>query len=524
MKYVTVEEMQAIEREADASGLSYAQMMENAGKGLGEAVETACSHVHNKTVLGLVGSGNNGGDTLVALEYLAQRGWEATAFIVKPRSADDELMIRLKNRGGTIIQNESDPEHQQLIITLNKNSVLLDGILGTGFRLPLKGAIANILELAKKIIHEKDDPTMTIAVDCPSGVDCDNGDVASQALQADITITMAAIKAGFLKLPAYSFMGEIQMVGIGLPDNLPAWEKIKRVVPDIRYVKSVLPARALDAHKGTFGTALIVAGSQNYTGAALLAGKAAYFSGAGLVTLAIPAVLHCALAGQFPEATWLLLPDEAGVIAENAAKNLLENKQRATAILIGPGLGLQKTTELFIKNLIKGIAYQKDTTPIVVDADGLKLLARVEGWTKMLLDQAVLTPHPGEMAVLTGLSTETIQSDRLNIAEKYAQEWGHVVVVKGAFTIVASPDGRSGVIPIASPALARAGSGDVLAGIITGLRAQGMSAFDAALAGAWIHGQAGLIAAVALGSNASVLAGDILLGCVNVMADIENYE
>jgi hydroxyethylthiazole kinase-like uncharacterized protein yjeF len=198
--------------------------------------------------------------------------------------------------------------------------------------------------------------------------------------------------------------------------------------------------------------------------------------------------------------------------------------QKTTAILIGPGFGLQKTTELFIKSLLKGLNYQKESTPMVIDADGLKLLSKVEGWAKMLPEQAILTPHPGEMAVLTGLSTETIQQDRLNIAERYAREWGNVVVLKGAFTIVASPDGRTGIIPIASPALARAGSGDVLAGIIAGLRAQGVSAFDSALAGAWIHGRAGLIAADALGSTISVIAGDILMGCVNVMAELENLE
>ncbi len=524
MKYVTVKEMQAIEREANATGLSYEQMMENAGTGLADEVNTACSHIRDKTVLGLVGTGNNGGDTLVALALLVQRGWNATAFLIKPRADDDILMWRLKNRGGKIIQNESDIDHKQLTDALLHHAVVLDGILGTGFRLPLKGVIGDILDLVKKILIGKEEPTLVIGVDCPSGIDCDSGDAAEQTLPADLTITMAAMKAGLLKLPAFSLTGDVRMVGIGLSDDLPVWKGINRVVADAQYVKSVLPVRALDSHKGTFGTALIIAGSQTYTGAALLAGKAAYFSGAGLVTLAIPEVLHTALAGQFPEATWLLLPEEGGYIAENASKMVMENKQRATAILIGPGFGLQKPTELFIKDLLKKFNYQKDHEPLVIDADGLKLLSKVEGWTKMLPVQTILTPHPGEMAVLTGLSTDIIQNDRLNIAEKYAREWGHVVVLKGAFTIVACPDGRTGIIPFASPALARAGSGDVLAGIIVGLRAQGVNPFDAAMAGAWIHGRAGLFAADALGTTTSVVAGDILMGCVNVMAELENLE
>lgn len=523
MKYVTVEEMQAIEKEADTNGFSYSQMMEHAGTGLGEAVNVACSHIINKTIIGLVGSGNNGGDTLVALAYLAQRGWNATAYIVKERSPDDELVSRLINKVGKVIQGDNDKQHVLLHQELLLSSVLLDGVLGTGFKLPLKGYLAEILKVTNEIIKGKKEATFVIAVDCPSGVDCNSGETAEQAIQADITVTMAAIKAGLLKMPAFQRAGDIQVVGIGLPEELHAWEKIKRIVPDIKYVKSIIPERHLEAHKGTFGTALIIAGSQNYTGAALLAGKAAYYSGAGLVTMAIPAVLHPAVSGQFPEATWLLLPDEAGFIGESAAKILIENKQKVTAILMGPGFGLRETTGRFINNWLVENSLLKKNIPTVLDADGLKLLANVKRWQKLLPDHSILTPHPGEMAVITGLQTEEIQEDRLNIAEKYAQKWGHVVVLKGAFTIVADPDGRSGIVPIASPALARAGSGDVLAGIICGLRAQGVNAFEAALAGAWIHGKAGLVAADAIGSTAAVLASDILMGCVNVMAEIENY-
>jgi len=159
--------------------------------------------------------------------------------------------------------------------------------------------------------------------------------------------------------------------------------------------------------------------------------------------------------------------------------------------------------------------------PLVIDADGLKLLAKIDGWHKLLPVPAVLTPHPGEMAVLTGLSTEEVQNDRMGIATKYAQEWGHVVVLKGAFTIIAAPDGMATVIPVASPALARAGTGDVLAGLIVGLIAQGVEAYDAAVAGAWIHAQAGLVAAEALGGTASVLAGDVLDAIPDVMSDLE---
>jgi ADP-dependent NAD(P)H-hydrate dehydratase / NAD(P)H-hydrate epimerase len=352
---------------------------------------------------------------------------------------------------------------------------------------------------------------------------------------------MAAIKQGLLKLPAYDLIGELRVVEIGRLDDLNSWQAIKNEVADEEMALSLLPLRPTDAHKGTFGTALIAAGSINYTGAAYLAGQAAYRIGAGLVTLAVPASLHAALAGQFPEATWVLLPHEMGVISAAAADVLKKNLERATALLIGPGLGLEDTTRDFIANILSKAEdkpvhgrmgfVQADTgkptpkpvtlPPLVIDADGLKLLAKLPDWPKLLPAPAILTPHPGEMSVLTGLATDEIQKDRLSIARKFAQEWGHVVVLKGAFTVIAAPDGRTTTIPVATPALARAGTGDVLAGLITGLRAQGVDAYEAARAAAWIHAQAGVTAARFKGSLAAVMAGDVLEAIPDVIADLE---
>ena len=368
------------------------------------------------------------------------------------------------------------------------------------------------------------------------------GDVAPETIPADLTATMAAVKFGLLKLPAFDLCGDIAVVDIGVTDIVPDWVAVSNFVVNEDYVAALLPERPLSAHKGTFGTALVAAGSVNYTGAALLAGKAAYRIGAGLVTLAIPSVLHSALAGQFPESTWVLLPHKMGVIAVDAATVLLENIERATALLIGPGFGMEETTREFIENLLKkknglkkkvggmgfvhGEGKKKEETeiklpPMVFDADALKLLAQIENWHELISDTAVLTPHPGEMAEMTGLSVDEIQADRLGGAKKYAQEWGHVVVLKGAFTVIATPNGETFSLPVASPALARAGSGDVLAGLIVGLRAQGLDALQSAVAGAWIHAQAGLTAEEMIGVSASVLAGDILAFVPNVLADLE---
>jgi NAD(P)H-hydrate epimerase len=232
-----------------------------------------------------------------------------------------------------------------------------------------------------------------------------------------------------------------------------------------------------------------------------------------------------------------------GMIASNGAEVLAKNFERASALLIGPGFGMENSTKEFVENILGGkysakkaaqrIGFVRQETekteenkaklpPMILDADGLKLLAQIKDWHNKIPATAILTPHPGEMAVLTGLSKDEIQENRQEIASKYAREWGHVVVLKGAFTVIASPDERMTVIPVASPALARAGTGDVLAGLIVGLRAQGLEAFDAAVAGAWIHAQAGLYAADDLGTTASVLAGDVLDSVSDVISDLES--
>jgi hydroxyethylthiazole kinase-like uncharacterized protein yjeF len=297
---------------------------------------------------------------------------------------------------------------------------------------------------------------------------------------------------------------------------LDSWNAVQTEAADWGMVSGLLPERTPASHKGTFGTAFVVAGSTSYTGAALLAGRAAYRIGAGLVTMAVPETLHAALAGHLPEATWILLPQENGFISSAAGELLLQNLDRATSFLIGPGLGDRPGTGMFVENIIPSLKI-----PLVVDADGLRHLSRIKDWHKKLFDLAVLTPHPGEMSVLTGLPKDEIQESREQIATKYAKEWGHILVLKGAFTVIASPDGRSTTIPVATPALARAGTGDVLAGLITGLRAQGLSAYDAAVAGTFIHAQAGLFAAEELGTTASVLASDVLNAVSDVLAELK---
>lgn len=541
MKLVSVDAMRAIEKEADSRGLTYEVMMENAGQGLAEVVQGLPLEESGREILGLVGSGNNGGDTLVALASLAADDWRVTAYLVK--RVPDALVERLRKAGGAIQLADEDREFVGLTTAIESAAVVLDGLLGIGITPPVRGDAAAVLTKVGAVLDEMVEPPYVIAVDCPSGVDCETGEISPESIAADLTVTMAAVKEGLLKLPAYELIGDLQVVDIGLPADLPTFAGVATDVAEQDLVGAILPARPPDAHKGTFGTALIAAGSVNYTGAPALAGKAAYRVGAGLITVAVPSQLQVALAGGFPEATWILLPQEMGVIAKGAASVLREAFGKATALLVGPGLGLEAATAEFIAELFGsqtlnhpqggGIGFLRGSSatesgkasgsmpPLVLDADGLKLMAKLPDWPKLLPSPAILTPHPGEMSVLTGLSKDEIQANRRDISVRFAHEWGHVVVLKGAFTIVAGPDGRTTVIPVASAALARAGTGDVLAGIILGLRAQGVQAYEAAVAGAWVHAQAGLYAADSLGTTASVLAADLVDHISEVLNDVE---
>ncbi len=538
VKLFSVKEMQTVEKEANAAGLTYEMMMENAGAGIAKEIELAYSHLPEKSIVALVGSGNNGGDALVALYHLSKITWKTCAYIVRPRAEDDTLIARLLNNGGQVIKVESDPQYEQLNNLLTNYAVLLDGVFGTGIKLPLKDEIANILKYVKHYLASSLNKMHVVAVDCPSGVDSETGEAADETIPAELTVTMAGIKSGLIKFPAAKLVGALRIANIGTIENLPTYTKNKKSILTREDVKKYLPSRPIDAHKGTFGTALIVAGSVNYTGAALLAGMAAYRAGAGLVTMAIPGLLHEALAGQFPESTWVLLPHETGVISVDAAKVIQKNLERATAILIGPGFGLQDTTLEFLKKLFTEAGsvnnndmgfIHKDTIhdetdisqkPIVMDADGLKLLSQIADWYSLLPPLSILTPHPGEMSVLTGLSNDKIQENRLEVATKYAKRWGHIVVLKGAYTVIAAPDGQLAVVPIATAALARAGTGDVLAGLIVGLRAQGVDPYWAACAGAWIHATAGVVAAKQMGNTASVIASDVLSAIPQVITDL----
>ena len=295
------------------------------------------------------------------------------------------------------------------------------------------------------------------------------------------------------------------MVDIGIPSNLVESVTIELMTAEL--VRSLLPSRPLGANKGTFGKAMVVAGSINYIGAAYLACNGALRAGAGLVTLATAVSLLPVLAAKLTEVTYLPLPESSpGIISPEAAGLIAQEMTDYDVLLIGCGLGHRQA----VTELVKATLFDtKMPSALVLDADALNALAAIPGWWQRLPDDAILTPHPGEMARLAGVSIAEVQSNRAGLAKKMAQEWHKTVVLKGAYTVIAGPEGRVRVSPVANPGLASAGTGDVLAGAVAGLVAQGLGLFDAASAAVYLHGEAGEMVKERLG-DAGMLASDLL--------------
>ena len=590
MYLVTSAQMRAIEAAADARGNSYADMMQRAGRAVAAATErliadevdrssAALDHnvqhalpqgiqhalQHGVQIVVLVGPGNNGGDGLVAAEALAVAGHSAQV-ILWQREPSEAMARALGERqvGVPILQVGVASGLAILAAWLDQADVVIDALLGTGANRPVEGMLAAILDTVKAACAGRGNKRPKIvAVDLPTGLNADSGAIDPHAVPADLTVTFGCPKVGHFTLPGASFVGRLEVDTIGIDPTpaelntaaeiapLPTVTTTSEIasrpdlttteapivpIPTVAKVATVataaeiaatLPARPLGAHKGTFGRALIVAGSVNYVGAAYLAASAAYRAGCGLVTVAVVKSIQAIIATLVPEATFEILPEEAGVVSAAAVKQVVDLWDHVDAVLIGPGLTSRPPADAFMDELLTAldrrstaIASPPNAPPqLVVDADGLNLVARFPDGLARLPAGSVLTPHLGEMARLSGLAGDELNADRLGTARRFAGAWGHVVVLKGAYTVVAAPDGHTSVNPFANPALATAGTGDVLAGIITGLMAQGMAPFEAARAGAFVHAQAGELAAAPTGGR-GVMARDVLGAVGRAMAEI----
>lgn len=504
MKLVTAEQMRQIDHRCTEVGLPTEVLMENAGLAVAEEVRKLRGSVTRCPILILVGPGNNGGDGLVAARHLHDWGAKVTLYLYNRRTDGDKNFKLLQERGISFTEAEVDEGLSALGEVLSSAEVVIDALFGTGKLRPLQGIVKRVLDRVR-MVKEGRPQLMVVALDLPSGLDADNGAIDQSCLYADATITLGYAKAGLFAFPGSERGGQLIVSDIGIPPNLA--DDIPTELITVDWVRSVLPRRPLNAHKGSFGKVLVTAGSINYIGAAYLACAAATRIGAGLVTLATARSLQPILATKLTEVTYAPLPEaEPGVIHAEAAAILLEQLRDYDVLLMGCGLGQHPSTMEFIRDSLLSLP---PTTPLVLDADALNTLAKTPNWWQRLNPQAVLSPHPGEMMRLTGLSIAEIQADRLRTAQKVAAEWQKVVVLKGAYTVIAAPEGQAKLNPAANPGLASAGTGDVLSGAIAGFLAQGLSPFAAACCGVHLHGMAGEMVGEELG-DAGMIASDLL--------------
>jgi ADP-dependent NAD(P)H-hydrate dehydratase / NAD(P)H-hydrate epimerase len=501
MYIVTVDEMRELEQRAEKEyDLTSSILMENAGKSVAEILVQHLRHQPSASGLEfliLVGPGNNGGDGLVMGRYLEKWGGLINIY----RWKEQLLTIHGEN-----VPEEDTPA--RLGETILHANYVLDALLGTGRSRPLPDSMRTLLGRVREE-REKRDSLRVVAVDLPTGLNADTGEVDPGTIPVDMTITLAYPKLGFFFFPGREYIGELCVGDIGLPHDMAIHLTTEMLTAAM--VKNLLPPRPLESNKGTFGKVMLLCGSPPYPGSAFLAGSAAGRVGTGLVTLAVTEEMLPIYASAFHEATFVLLPEEnAGSLERvNALMNHMDGYR---SLLMGPGLGQSPYIREVILQVLEELRSMPDEKRphLIVDADGLNNLSALEHWWTLLPEGTVITPHPGEMGRLCGgLKVSGGNIDRLELARNKAREWQVTLVLKGACTIIAEPDGRVRINWLANPALATAGTGDVLAGMIAGFLAQKMTPFDAASASVYLHTVAADLVSAEIG-HAGLLASDLL--------------
>jgi NAD(P)H-hydrate epimerase len=504
MKIVTAAQMQELDRRTIAEAkVPGATLMEWAGSRVVAAMERAAGPLAGRAVTVFCGKGNNGGDGFVVARLLRKRRARVQVLLLAhpgDLSGDAETMHRrlLSVAGSKAVSAAPSPD--AIRAALAQSDMIVDALLGTGLSAPVSAPYRAAIDA----INDASVPV--VAVDLPSGIHANTGAVMGAAVRADMTVTFGLPKLGLYTGAGLGHAGRIEIVDIGIP---PAFvETIASRVSLItgETVRRLIPDRRVSSHKGTYGHAGIVAGSVGKTGAAAMTARAALRVGAGLVTVATPASVNDTLEAKLLEAMTVPMPEtKARTLARAGLEEILSFIAARTAVAIGPGL----TTHPETVELIHALLPRLDK-PSVLDADALNALAGRTSLLEHCKVPPVLTPHPGEMARLVeGPSTRSINDDRIGSAVTFAQARRVMLVLKGARTVVAHPDGRAAICPTGNPGMATAGTGDVLTGMIVGLLAQGLGPWDAACAGTYLHGLAGDLAAAERGLG-GLTAGDVI--------------
>ncbi|MBM4310238.1 MAG: NAD(P)H-hydrate dehydratase [Deltaproteobacteria bacterium] len=504
MQIVNAEHMRALDRAAiEDCGIPGIDLMERAGRGTADYILSTYPEAASGKVTIMCGRGNNGGDGFVIARCLQQAGANVCAVLV---SASDRVqgdaranLEAFRSLGGRIVEITSEQDLGRIGSDLSHACLIVDALLGTGLASDVTGLYARAMNAVSEASHAP-----VVAVDIPSGIDASTGRVMGCALRAHSTCTFGLPKYGHLLYPGAGYTGKLTVIDIGIPQQLIAQAKLPGSVQDMSDFAAALPERSPGAHKGDCGHVLLLAGSVGKTGAAVLCARAAMRCGAGLVTAAAPEKAQGHIAAQLLEAMSVPLDDCNGALAPEALQQILSLCADKTVLAVGPGLGSTHAVAETVRGLIPHVAL-----PMVIDADGLNALARDPRMIKQASGPVILTPHPGEMARLTGQSTAQVQSDRIGSACSLAADLGAIVVLKGARTVIAAPDGRHWINMTGNAAMASGGMGDVLTGMISALLAQRLPALSAARLAVCLHGRIGDMI-VAERGRAPVLASDII--------------
>lgn len=486
--------MQRLEKAAGEAGVTMAQLMDGAGKALAREVEKRLRPLAGRRVALLCGSGNNGGDGFVCAGYLQAGGALCTVLLLQGPPQTELSAAAFSGRSQEIELIDAAGEEEETKAALERADCIVDCLFGFGFRGEMPHSAARWLSHANRM------DCLKVSADLPSGTECDSARVCANAFRADCTVAFTAKKPVHCSYPAKEFCGEVVTAQVGVPSVLIEAAEPKLFETDGAFVQSVLPALPAQCNKGDRGRLLLVCGSYGMAGACMMAARAALRCGVGLLQLAVDKKLYPILAQAVPEAILTVLDPEGG--RRESDEKLCAALEKSSACLIGCGLG-------DLSELLAPAVFSHGAAPMVADADALNFLSRHPGVLEDVEAPLVLTPHPGEMARLCGDEVREIQADRLTAAQMKARETGAVVALKGAATVIAAPDGRCAVNPTGNPGMAKGGSGDVLAGVIASLLAQGVPPFEAAAAGVYLHGMAGDLAAKRL-TRRAMLPTDLI--------------
>lgn len=516
MKVANCRQMREIDSETiNKLGIPGIVLMENAAAAVVKEIETILQEMQYRSIVVFCGKGNNGGDGFAIARRLYNMGANVLVVVLADREeikGDARINLEIIEKMDLkIVQVLDDSFLEEIAASLYLCDLVVDAILGTGAKGDITGVMRDIIHLINT------SGKRVIAVDIPSGVNGDTGEVCGIAVNADVTVTFGLPKLGLLTYPGAGYVGRLVVADISIPDKIIEERNIHINTIDNEYVRELLPVRNSDSHKGDYGKVFIVAGSRGLTGAAAMSASAAVRSGAGLVTVGCPASLNDILEVKLTEEMTLPLDDNMnGVLSTGCIDKILTRLEKSDVILYGPGLSADPSISAILEAILA-----QSVKPVIIDADGINALAANINILREAKCPVVLTPHPGEMSRLTGIAVRDIQANRIHIAKDFAQKWNTVIILKGARTVVALPAGDVYINCTGNPGMATGGSGDVLAGVIAAFMGQGIPVAEAAIAAVYIHGLAGDIAAERYGEY-SLKATDIIEALPEAFKRLEN--